>query len=425
MKSKLLVLIVFSLFIQISTRAGSIDKKWRLISSHQLQEAPDLTETVWELDRPPYGTYDKIALHQLKKTDLAKSEAVIVYFPPSGTNASLYTENIANAEKYDFRIYLAEKNYEIYSVDYRTAFVAGEEEVTDYSFMGDWTTEVFISDLRKAGKQVRKISGKKFFVAGHSTGGRYVYHFTAKNKSYVKGIISLDGGPWESDGSPASLYTMNLQQGLDAIKSGDIPESRTLLEGWGIDIGDHFYNANLGNWSEHFKSAIILYYSDGPDTICPEEWGSETSGKTVSEFLKEQFQSVWGNGQFSNIENGYADIGVLLAFITNCGTEWPIAEYLGDAYVGNWRGKMPDKRLSYFKNLKNIKIPLIVFSSEKWTTALGMQSWYKELGTVLIGSTDTEYVLLEGFGHLDVLMGTNAEKKVFEPLYQWLEERKK
>lgn len=425
MKSKLLVLVVFSLFIQISTRAESIDKKWRLISSHQLQKAPDLTETIWYLDRPPYGTYDKIALHQLKKTALTKSNAVIVYFPPSGTNASLYTENIANAEKYDFRIYLAEKNYEIYSVDYRTAFVAGEEDVTDYSFMGNWTTEVFISDLGAACEQVRKITGKKFFVAGHSTGGRYVYHFTAKNKCYVKGIISLDGGPWESDGSPASLYTMNLQQGLGAIKSGDNPASRALLEGWGLDIGNHFYNAKLGNWSKHFKAAIIMYYIDGPDTLCPEEWGAETYGKTVSEFLKEQFQSVWGNGQFSNVKNGYADIRVLLAFVTNCGTEWPIAEYLGDAYVGNWRGKMPDKRLSYFKNLKDIKIPLIVFSSKKWTTALGMQPWYKDLGTVLIGSTDTEYVLLEGFGHLDVLMGTHAEKKVFEPLYQWLEKRKK
>lgn len=264
-----------------------------------MKEAPDLTETVWELDRPPYGTYDKIALHQLKRTELTKSEAVIVYFPPSATNAALYTEDIANAEKYDFRIYLAEKNYEIYSVDYRTAFVTGEEEGTDYSFMGDWTTEVFISDLREAGKQVKKISGKKFFVAGHSTGGRYVYHFTAKNKSSVKGIISLDGGPWESDGSPSTLY------------------------------------------------------------------------------------------------------------------------------VGNWRGKMPDERLNYFKNLKKIEIPLIVFSSEKWTTALGMQHWYKELGTVLIGGTDTKYVLLEGFGHLDVLMGTYAEKKVFEPLHQWLEKRKK
>jgi len=428
MRRRLLVLVFFSLLIRIPAAAGaaSTHKGWRFVASRELKEAPDLTESVWELNRPPYGAYDKIALHRLKRTGKTRSKAVILYFPPSGTSAALYTGDIQEAEKYDFRIYLAERDYEIYSVNYRTAFVPIGGK--DYPFMAGWTTEVYLSDLFEAGKQAKKISGKKFFIAGHSTGGRYVYHFAAQHQDHVKGIICLDGGPWESDGSPAAPYTMDLQKGYDAIKSGDNPKSRALLAGWGLDVGDGFYNANLGNWSVHFSSAIRLYYSPkpyGPDYPCPEEWGPEASGKTVREFLKKQFQSVWGDGQLSNVENGYADIGVLLAYAMNSGTEWPLAEYLGDAYVGNWRGKMPDKRMSYFKNLKNVELPLIIFSAERLTTALGMRYWFKELGTALLGSRDTRFVPLEGFGHLDVLMGTKAKEKVFEPLRQWLEAKSK
>jgi len=382
---------------------------WELISSQPV-EGTDLIETIWHTHRPPEGEYDTVGLRRLIADNNLDPADVIVYLPPSATSARLYT----NSEAYDFRIYLANRGHDVFSVDYRASFVPPGE--TDISCIAKWTTRVHLDDIQDAVKTVKGITGAaKVYLAGHSTGARYVYLYAAKRwEEDVAGMIVLDGAPWESYG-PEELYSMDMDKCYAALSEGDTPENRNLFKSHGLTPGDHYYEATVAEFDSEFYEAIGAYVHDlGARSPVPDF-------DTAKDYIASQFHNVWGAKQFSNVLEGYASVGMLVAFVVRAAVPyWPLVDYAEEAYIGNWNGKPPKPELQFHDGICEIDVPLIVFASEEWTTALGMQFWYKQLGPVMVKSTDTEFHLLESFGHLDVLLGEYAKQQVFEPLHGWL-----
>ena len=145
---------------------------------------------------------------------------------------------------------------------------------------------------------------------------------------------------------------------------------------------------------------------------------------TVSDYIADQFYRVWGERQLTNVLNGYAKVSVLLDFAMKTGAQhWPLVDYMEDAYLGNWNGKAPLAELQFSRNIGAVNIPILAFSSTEFIDALNGRYRYKREGYEMIKSADRQYVLLDGFGHLDILVGEYAEEQVFIPLYNWLQAR--
>ncbi|MFH1654727.1 MAG: alpha/beta hydrolase [Pseudomonadota bacterium] len=393
---------------------------WDEIST---QPIGDLTETVWNLARYPFGPYDKIGARRLVQNATTGTKAVVVYLPPSFTNAKLYPDaSLTNYdENYDFRLYLANRGYEIFSLDYRTSFVPSGAQ--DLSSMATWGNDVFIDDIQSIIEFAKvKTGASKVFIAGHSSGGHYVYLYAAERwNDDLSGMIILDSAPWETDGAPTSLESISLNEIHAKLDAGNSEANRAYFQDMGITADPvTYYNNIVLVFGDGFDEAVRLYYDQGPT------YGPYEGFNTVTDYLADQYQNAWGDAQLTNVENNYSTVGMLLAFnMTTDSSYWPLVDYAEETYIGNWDGDTPTGPGYHLReNLGKVDIPIIVFASQMWTDALGMNFEWKAMGPTLIKSTDREYHLLEGFGHLDVLIGEDAKEFVYQPLYDWLEARR-
>ena len=395
---------------------------WQLKATTSIN---NLTETYWEVEKPPYGTYDRIGLRRLIANSSTDPKGVVFYLPPSYTSARLYANNDGEyLEKYDFRIYLANKGYTIYSLDYRTSYVPGSE--TELSFMANWNTVMYLTDIKDAIAYAKQVSDvNKVFLAGHSSGAKYVYTYAAQEwEQDLSGMIVMDGSPWEMDGVPAENNTMDINEIYSALAKGNTAADRAVFTQWAnlIPSPTNYYDNCLPQFGSLFDEAIGIY----EDPSMGPAYGPFEGFATVNDYLADQFQNVWGNKQYCNVENGYSTVEMQVAFATEAAIAyWPLVEYSEDAYTGNWGGDTPlGVGSDYLYNLGRINIPIVVFASSEWTTAVGMEFAWKALGPTLIKNTDKTYILLDGFGHLDILVGEQSQNLVFLPLYNWLEARR-
>ena len=395
--------------------AGIKKTNWQLTSSAAF--AGDLVETLWTAEVPPKSRYHTVGVRRLALKDRATYKGVLVHLPGSSSNGNFYT----TSENYDFRIYLAKRGYDVYTVEYRTSFIPKTE--TDYSCMATYKTVVTLADLQKIIKFVKQKTGKpRIFLSGHSTGARYVYLYAcARGSEDLAGIVPMDGSPWEMNGRPSPESTMDIRLGYAALASGDTEMNRKLFKSWGVEPDSGYYNVLIINWKPEMGDAMRIYFSPLP---YGPQYGSFAGFPTVSDYIADQLQNIWGDAQLTNIKNGYAKVEVMMNMMSKVGVPWPLVDYLEDAYLGNWKGNPPAAQLKFVKNIGRVKTPILVFASEMWTTAVGYEYRWKREGYEMIQSPDRQYILLKGFGHMDILAGEKAKDEVFVPLYKWLQAHK-
>jgi hypothetical protein len=83
----------------------------RLVANQQ-----EVHESVWTLSRPPHGQYDAVALHRITKDPGGGDPArpVFLFLP----GAHLHGEVVIADERYDLRLYLANRGIETWTLDY-------------------------------------------------------------------------------------------------------------------------------------------------------------------------------------------------------------------------------------------------------------------------------------------------------------------
>jgi hypothetical protein len=413
---------------------------WAEQSSLPVAGNPGLTETVWTaaVDVPPPFTrsaYDIIGLHRVARAN-PRPERALLFLPGAQCNGSLFTSD----ETRDFRLYLANRGYEVYSLDYRTHFAPPFDVkgvnipgvvAPDLSFLAAWSSQVFIDDVGAAIRQVKAVSGAaKVFLAGFSSGGQFTYFYacTEHGQDDLAGLIVMDGGPWQ-EASQQPIHTLDIAAGWAALLGGDSPENRAVITSFGITPGDGFYSEAFGNFlNAGFLLAVGAYELDA-------DAPSPVSGfATAADYLVSHFQNAWqlnaaGDGQMTNIGHGYNSLQMLLDWsLMASDTYWPVIQGLEDATLTNYAGPLAGpyhvpsgSKLDYLDRLGDITVPQLAFGTSGLDGFLGTRMEWKFQGLALSASTDKTQHILEHFGHLDCLSGTHANEKLAQPMLEWLD----
>jgi len=405
--SVLLLLLGFTVPSLNSAESETSRPEWKISFTLPVPGEPKLNESVWTLERPPYDGLNRIGL-RLVYAKNGPYKGALVYLPPAGFNGKLYT----GAQEYDFRLYLAKRGWQVFSLDFRPAFLP--PRINTLSLTGEWGTNMFLNDVEQGTAFAKKVAGEKqVFLMGALEGGRLACLYASRHQPELRGLITLDSGPWKSYGhNPKN--SLNLEDARRALRRGDSLPNRRLFESWGVKAGPLYYEAQLFSFHPGFREALQAYRKSGSQAKSP------VSGyKTAGDFLAGEFYTVWGPGKLSNLRAGYGEVKVLAAYFQNAGLiHWPVRPYLEDAYIGNWGGAPPEAELNFQRDFTNLSIPALALNSGP-----GDPQELQNLAGLLKKNRDFKSLRFSGFGELDLLLGSRAESQVFVPLYAWLGER--
>ena len=397
------VLLTFFLFLfpcraLYAESSSSLSANWiGKVTDRSVSGLPGLSENVWILSRPPYKQYDSIALHRITK-DEHRPDAphpVFLFFP----GAHLHGEVVLADERYDLRLYLANRGVETWTLDYRTHTLP-RDQIRDSRFMQPWTTEAFIEDAAVAADFVRKTSGQQFiFVGGFGRGATFAALMSARyGRADVSGLILLDGYVLEpSDEEP--LYQ----------ERQETPE-------WFADDLEGRY-LPYPRWLKQLQD--ILADPSGPDFLPVHIFANRTEALAHFLYVSPAFGQ---QGGLSNAKEGYADILVLARLLLNEDRYWPRVQNHGGF---NFKRHLAGSRFDYGKALTTMNIPIFAFASGNMDKAEIPWAERIEYTARATATHDVQYRLLENWGHLDMLFGTKARQEVFQPLVDWISQRQK
>ena len=360
----------------------------RAIAGH-----PGLRESVWTSARSPHGQHDYIAVHRIRSVDTPSVAARSVFFFLPGTHH--HGEVVVADERYDLRLYLAQRGIETWTLDYRTHFIT-REQIFESGFMQGWTAQVFIEDAAAAADFVRQTSGvQKIFVGGYSRGATFAALMAARySRQDVLGLALLDGYALEPPEARA-IYR-------------ERPETPT----WFADDLERRY-VPYRRWIKMLHDTLAE--PDGPDFMPVHLF--ENRAEMLKHFL---FVSpTYGQqGGLSNAKGGYADILVLARIFLHQDRYWPRVQNHGGFELAR---HLADAQFDYAGALRALTIPVIAFASSNMDKAGIGWAGRVEYTARATASRDVEYSLLQDWGHLDVLLGTAAAQQVFAPLADWID----
>jgi pimeloyl-ACP methyl ester carboxylesterase len=325
------------------------------------------------LDRIGDTFYDKIALHRFARGSRPPEHPsiVVLYLPGTNQNGDIALYD----PRYSFPVYLATQGIDVWTLDYRTHFVPSSVTPAAISdVFKRWTGEVFESDIAAAASFVMNMTGaNKIFVAGFSRGVLFSYLFAAMHPAEVAGIIALDGFIPRRPSRPA-------------------PEDHVV---------DDLVGKNLTWENRQFLMQSVIANPNGPAPLPKYRTAAENLERVVYDS-----KAFGGKGGLANPFGGYSDPVVLARMLIGYDRYWPAVQDYENPFT-------PELRAA----LKQSKIPVIAFSSTN--IAPDWPAWVVE-SAHSTGSDDVTLRTLQGWGHLDVLCGTQARSQVFAPTVAWL-----
>ena len=357
----------------------------------------ELSESVWTLSRPPSEQQDIIALHRITKAgSSAKApRPVFLFFP----DAHLHGEVVLADERYDLRLYLANRGVETWTLDYRTHTLP-REQIHDSRFMQPWTTEAFIEDAAMAADFVRKTSGTQYiFVGGFGRGATFAALMSARyGRGDVSGLILLDG------------YV------LDPPDEEPLYHERPETPAWFADDLERRY-LPYARWLKQLQD--ILSDPNGPDFLPIHVFTNRTEALAHFLYVSPAFGQ---QGGLSNAKEGYADPLVLARLLLSEDRYWPRAQNHGGF---DFTRHLAGSNFDYKKALTMLNVPILAFASGNMNRAGIPWAERIEYTARATATQDVHYRLLENWGHLDMLFGTKAQQEVFQPIVDWVAQHQK
>jgi pimeloyl-ACP methyl ester carboxylesterase len=430
---KKLFLVALAAMFLISLFAGSDSyawhgkkgKRWVYKGVSKVANNPGIMHYVWETERPPYGPFDKIALHRLVREtwnwgmipDRPAPEKRKVIFIIPGTwsrGSSKLTD-----ERHSLNIYLANNRYDVYSMDFRTAYVPNfaydqfESYGIDVNSTADWTYGVFREDIKACVEKSKRISrAKKLFLAGRSRGGTQMFIYASKYwKQDLKGLISLDGG---GKITPPSSTPLTEEQ-YNTLVADFNANGVLLTEVSGYEqahyAGEVPYALNTPGFEslDDYADYVQSIYSWAPPPPSPLE--------TVSDAVAYGAHYAWGEGKVTNYYGGFIELDILIKVESNFTRYWPEIQNIEGDQLNAYSGD-DCPFLDYDDNLANL--PMIAFLSELFCPD-GLCLYLPDNKTL---SDDVTFYYLPGYGHLDVYVGVNSISDVKQPLLEWMNDRR-
>jgi alpha-beta hydrolase superfamily lysophospholipase len=297
-------------------------------------------------------------------------KAVLLYLPGTHMNGEVALDD----PRYSLPLYLAMNDIDVWTLDYRTHFIPPDASGDALAPMRRWTYDVFASDVDAAAKFILETAGSsKLFVAGFSRGAAYAYLEAADHPERVAGLVILDG--FISD------------------RPSRAPPDDAVAD----DIGGR----QLTYEKRRALLEMVIRNPDGPAPLPRFKSARENLIHVV-----ERAGALGGAGGLANPSGGFSDPYVLARVLIGYDRYWPAVQNYGNPFT--------PARLAA---LERSRIPVLAFASTNiapdWAAQVARSAR-------VTGSSDVTVVTLKGWGHLDVICGTRAERQVFEPILAWL-----
>jgi acetyl esterase/lipase len=370
---------------------------WTLTTSERsVPGDSSLLETVWTSARPPFGTYDFVALRRItavRNEQDTKLRPIFFFIP----GAHSHGEIILADERYDLRLYLAQRGIETWTLDYRTHFLP-REQIWDSSFMQAWTAEAFIEDVIAAAQQVRTISGRQhIFLGGFGIGASFAALAAARSaREDLLGLVLLDG------------YV------LDPPDADPVYRERTPTPNWFADDLEGRYMP-YKRWMKVLQD--IIDDPNGPDFFPAPLFDNRAQALAHFLYVNANFGA---RGGLSDAQHGRADVVMLARVFKNQDRYWPRVQNHGGF---NLQRHLAGTQFNYAQALDAMNTPVLAFASGNMDNAGILWSERVHFTAQTLSTTDAQFHLLEDWGHLDVLWGTMAAQEVFSPVAEWITQR--
>jgi alpha-beta hydrolase superfamily lysophospholipase len=343
---------------------------------------PGIRASAWTLD---VGG-DRIGLHRYRGT--APAFAALLYLPGTNMNG-----RVAVAEEdHNLWLYLAKRGVDVYALDYRT-HALGSADLDDPAVMKEWTMAAFVSDALAALGQARAESpGLPVFVAGFSRGVSLAFGVAGTDDAgELAGMVALDG-PFKSHRPEQAADREKLLEALRA--SGQ----------WASDVAGNF------GWERR----AVLMEAAAKDPQAPALEGDFPS---VGDQLAQILYRAWRPGGLANAVHGFSDPAVLARLLADYDRYYPAVQTAEGNAIADWAD---DPGTPLDDAWGELELPILAFASSGMGNDWVMNAFWSATAS---GSADVSLHLLEGYGHLDVIVGEHARRDVFEPALEWLRSR--
>jgi pimeloyl-ACP methyl ester carboxylesterase len=344
--------------------------------------AADVRETRWESARPPGGTYDRIRVHRYRGE--APPRAALLYLPGTNMNGHVAVSD----EDHNLWIFLARRGVEVFALDYRTDFVPNTG-VADLGFMEAWGIDAFGEDIRAALALARRESGKaKVFVGGFSRGAFFTYGAAGLEPESVAGLVVLDG-PFKV---PTPRVPFDKATELQKLRDS---------KAWGSDV-----SGALG-WDNRYRLLSAAAATPGAPA-------TDARFPNIGSQAEDLLQNAWGPGGLTNLKGGLAKVDVVGRLLVGYDRYYPAIQNV----EGRALGEQPDDPATRLDDKwGEWSVPILYFGSTGMGPEFVLDGVYSAARS---GSKDVTLNILQGFGHLDVVVGEKAKAQVFEPTLAWI-----
>jgi len=414
---------------------------WQYMGSSVSAYNPNVKHYYWETTRPPYGPWDKIAVHRYVYQPNNWGEDPYgpspdrrkVFFINPGTWDRGF-ESETNPTTSQFWFYSG-NGYDLYSISFRTEYIPNFAQSQFAQFgLGNvleatsgWTYGVFRQDIKACVEFAKQISGaKQIFMGGVSRGGAQMYIYASKYANDLKGLVSFDGGGAYVNVNPSQQMTQAQFQALVAAMQANGPYFDEVPH-YEVDqfCGAVPYSTNSVGGPLPATSSL----NPPIPAFAPPD---KNQINFVSDLVAYYAYYVFGPGLATNYYtpypggNGetYMDEKILIEIEQLLTRYWPYIQDLEGAFMANY---LVNPYLDYQN--PNINLPVIFFASElscfggSCLTQQHQQQPYNPNYQPLTRSKDITTTYLPGYGHLDVFSGTHSLQDIKQPALNWMNQR--
>jgi pimeloyl-ACP methyl ester carboxylesterase len=323
-----------------------------------------LCETEYTLLRPRGGPFDRVRARRLAKCDVKGGGApVVLYLPGMHMNADVPADGGAP----DFRRPLAAAGVRVWSVDYRTHFVPADASPDALDDLIPWTQIVFAGDAEALAALSRTVDTGPLYLAGFSFGAGIAYRLATRDLKPA-GLVVLDGVPPE-------------------------PRDGAAGDGPAIDVG----STRLPFDARAKLLADVLADPGGPSPV-PDY---ATAGAALADIV-DSSKAFGGHGGLSGVKHGTTDVRALAALLSTYDRWWPRATL--------------DAKPALPAPTRSMRV--LAFASANMGAA-----WIQRVrdGARAFGGDGATVIELPGYGHVDVLIGKDAPRLVFDPIRRFVQ----
>jgi pimeloyl-ACP methyl ester carboxylesterase len=311
------------------------------------------------------------------------SDVACIYLPGRYANSTPLTEDGAE----DIRAHLAHAGFRVYSVDYRTHLL--DEEAADAVDMcAAWRTRDFLEDVAVAAGWVRARTDRApLILVAHSMGVKLAYLLAARASLRPAGLVALDGWLRVPDPEQHGGERASVREALERWRSGEV----------------RVYEAFDDVPAVRARLARAL---DAP---------TDREGAAFRRFVAGTLGRARGAGRLTALPARPEDVDRLLRTLLGYDRYWPAAQVLElrSAALG-----IHEPELEPFDDdLALIDVPLLNVVA----AARGEPFVERSRFTAgLCRNAPRTELVLDGFGHLDVVASRRVEEAVARPVAEWL-----